>query len=147
MGKWVRHGDVVQRDACMCYRTRSSFHSDGFGQIPGFIHITAPGQGGIIGEDLQGNDVQAGLQQGVGLWNGEHVIRRFPGFLSHGLQGQAQDLCPPGLDLPDVGHGLVEEAGDGGHCNHQGARLNEGNGTMLQFSGGVGLGVDVGDFL
>ena len=70
------------------------FHRDRFGQVPGLIYITPPGQGNIIGKKLQRNHIQAGLQQRMGRRNRENMIGSFLRLLSHGFQGQAQDVRP-----------------------------------------------------
>ena len=75
------------------------------------------------------------------------MIGSFLRLLSHGFQGQAQDVRPPGLHLFDIGHGLVKQGWDGGHCHHQSAPLNEGDGPMLQLSGSISLRMDVSNFL
>lgn len=41
------------------------FHCDGFCQISGLVDVAAPEQRHIIGEDLQRNQGQAGLQHRV----------------------------------------------------------------------------------
>ena len=68
-------------------------------------------------------------------------------FLTERLRGQRQHLGPPGLDLHHVAHGLIEKRRVGPQRDDQRSRLNEGNGAVLQLTGGVCLGVDIADLL
>ena len=63
------------------------------------------------------------------------------------LRRERENACAPCLDLDDVAHGLVKQRAIGTQRNHERAGLNEGDRSVLEFSRGVGLGVDIGDLL
>ena len=63
------------------------------------------------------------------------------------LRGKRQHVGPPGAHLQHVGHGLVKQLPIGPQGHHQRAVLNQADGAVFEFPGGVGLGVDVGDLL
>ena len=67
--------------------------------------------------------------------------------LRSGGGGQRQHIGTPGLHLHHIAHGFVEQGHIGGGGDHRRALLNERNGTVLQFAGGIRLGVDIGNFL
>ena len=51
-----------------------------------------------------------------------------------------------GLDLFDIGQHLVVQRRLGGEADHGDARLDQRQRAVLHLAGGIGLGVDVGDF-
>jgi len=118
-----------------------------FREIPGLIHIAALAYGHIVGKQLQGNDRQRGQHKIGNFRNTELVVR----FLAQGLfpvpGGDTQHHRASGLDLLDIAHHFFKQAVIGADGDHQGAILDEGNGAMLQFTAGVGLGMDIGDLL
>ena len=60
---------------------------------------------------------------------------------------QAHEVGSPALALHHVADGFLVQGALGQHTDDQGPRLDEADGAMLQFAGGVGLGMNVGDFL
>lgn len=58
-----------------------------------------------------------------------------------------EDLGPARLDLLDIGHRLVKQFLVARERNDETARIDERDGAVLELSGGVRLGVDVGDLL
>ena len=83
----------------------------------------------------------------MSLRNGDDAVGSLPHFLPVGPGGQSQYVATPGLHLHNIAHGLLKELGIGAQCHHQSALLNEADGTVLELTGGVGLGVDIGDLL
>ena len=83
----------------------------------------------------------------MGLRHGDNRVGGLLHPLPEPFRGDGQHRGPPGLHLHHVAHGLVKEGGIGPQGHHQRPRLDEGDGPVLQLSGGVGLRVDVADFL
>ena len=63
------------------------------------------------------------------------------------IGGESHQIGAAALALHHVADGFFIQFRLGGHSDHQGAVLNEGNGSVFQFSGGVCLGMNVADFL
>ena len=123
-----------------------SLHRNRFGQVAGLIHIQMFADGSIIGNQLQGH---------CNGKHGEAVFQvRYPKFyISHSILhhrlflGQKDDISTPGLYLPDIGNGLGKYMvlSCNGYDRH--IVINQGNGSVLQFTGSIRLCVDIGDFL
>ena len=75
------------------------------------------------------------------------MVHRLGHVRRPGVHGEAQHVGPPALHLHHVAHGLVKELDIAGQGHHQGARLDEGDGAVLELAGRVGLRVDVRDLL
>ena len=61
--------------------------------------------------------------------------------------GQSHEVGTSGFAFQKIAQGFLIEFLLGQYAHHQGARFNQADGAVLQLSGGVGLGVDVADFL
>ena len=57
------------------------------------------------------------------------------------------DVSAPGLYRPDIGNGLGKYMVLSCYCYDRHIVINQGNGSVLQFTGGICLRVDIGDFL
>ena len=123
------------------------FYRHRFRQIPGLVDVTALHTGHIVGEQLQGQDAQAGQHEVGDVRHAELVVRLLLEGLLLLLHGDTQHHGAPGLHLPHVAHHLVEQLLVGGDGDDQRPVLQQGDGAVLQFAGSVGLRVDVADFL
>ena len=76
----------------------------------------------------------------------EHVLGK-RGQVS--VAAGAEQHQPPlaGLDLLDIGHGLGVDAVPRHQPHHRHVAVDEGDRPVLEFAGGIALGVDVGDLL
>ena len=96
---------------------------------------------------MQWDHAHAGLEEHLGLGHKDGAVHGLVDGVLEAPDGDAQHVGAAGGDLLDVGHGLVKESGIGGRGHHQRAVFNEGDGAVLELTGGVGLGVDVSDLL
>ncbi len=53
---------------------RTLFHRDAFGEVSGFVDVAASGDGGVVGEELEGDDGEEGLEGFDGFGDGEDVV-------------------------------------------------------------------------
>ena len=123
------------------------FYRHRFRQIPGLVDVTALHTGHIVGEQLQGQDAQAGQHEVGDVRHAELVVRLLLQGLFLAPHSDAQHHRAPGFYLPDIAHHLVEELLVGGDGDDQRPVLQQGDGAMLQLPGGVGLRVDIADLL
>ena len=70
-------------------------HGDGFCQISGLIYVTAACKRHIVRENLQRNDIQAGLQKRMRFRHQQVAIHRFMDLAFQILRRQAEDICAP----------------------------------------------------
>ena len=96
---------------------------------------------------MQGNHAQGGQQQLIRLRNCNQAIGHLGHLPGTVLRGEGQYVRPPALHLHHVAHGLFKQPPIGAQSHHQCAVLDEGDGSVLEFPGGIGLGVDIGDLL
>ncbi len=59
--------------------------------------------------------------------------------------GDQNDKSSSGFDLADIGHGFGEDMLLGGDGDDRNAGGDKGDGSVFQFSGGIGLCMDIGD--
>ena len=83
----------------------------------------------------------------MGLRDGDNAVGGLSHLLSMLPGGQCQHIAAPGLYLHDIAHGLLKELGIGPQGHHQSTFLDQTDGAVLEFAGGIGLGVDIGDLL
>ncbi len=123
-----------------------SLHRHTLGQVAGLVHIGAAGGGGVVGQQLQGYDVEDGGERAVVFGQADEV-HAFAGFdLAVGV-GEDVELAAAGAHFLQVALEFVEQRvarGDGDHGHGFGHQRQR---AVLEFARGVGLGVDVGDFL
>ena len=100
----------------------------------------------MIGEKLQGKDLRNGGEERVGHGDEEHVVR-LGEHTAVALVHHGEDLGPARLDFLDVGHRLVEQFLVARERNDETAWIDERDGAVLELSGGIRLGVDIGDLL
>ena len=100
----------------------------------------------MIGEKLKGQDLRNGGEERVGHGDEKHVVR-LGEHTAVALVHHGEDLGPARLDFLDVGHRLVEQLLVARERNDETARIDERDGAVLELSGGIRLGVDVGDLL
>src|SRR5579883_2269134 len=129
------------------------FHRDRLGEVPGLVDVAATAHRDVIGQQLQGHDLENGGQFLRGRGNVDDVISGIPDF-GVAFGSERDDLAGARLDLLEVGHGLfVADDGQGivgvagGDDDDGQVLVDEGIGAVLHFAGGVALGVNVGDFL
>src|SRR5262245_5615525 len=108
---------------------------DALGEVSGLVDVVAADDGGVVGDELQGDDGEHG---GEGLGDVGDVEDVFGDFFDVGiaLGGDGDDVAAAGADLGDVVEDLVVLAAlvgdeDGGH-----AVVDEGDGAVLHFGGG-----------
>ena len=120
------------------------FHRNGFCQVSRLIHITATSHCHIVSKQLQRNDRQGIGKVRIRLGNVYHIIRcLLDGFVA--LDGNRHDKSASCLYLYHITDGLLEQSRLGCQSHYQGAIFDQGNGAMLQFSGCISLGMNIGD--
>ena len=67
--------------------------------------------------------------------------------LGPGLGGQGQHPRAAGLYLHHIADRLIQQRQIGSHSNHRRSLADQGDGAVLQLTGGIGLRVDVADLL
>ena len=130
-----------------------SLYRDGFGEVAGLVDVAAAADGDVVGEKLQGDDLQDGEEQLRGGGDVDGVFDEL-GDLAVALDGDGDDAARARGDLLNVAEGLLvlEDGGGvgrvlGGDDDDGEGLVDEGVGAVLHLSGGVALGVDVGDLL
>ncbi len=119
---------------------------DGFGEVAGFVNVATAGDGDVVGEELQGHDGEDGVDGFEGFGDVKDVVGDF-GDLVVAFGGDGDDGAFAGADHGEVGHGFVVHGVLGYEEDGGGFGIDEGDGAVFHFGGGVALGVDVGDFL
>ena len=100
----------------------------------------------MIGEKLKGQDLRNGGEERIGHGDEKHVVR-LGEHTAVALVHHGEDLGPARLDFFDIRHRLVEQLLVARERNDETARIDERDGAVLELSGGIRLGVDVGDLL
>ena len=107
----------------------------------------------MVGEELQGDDLQDGEEQLRGGGDVDGVFYQLSDGLV-ALDGDGDDAAGAGGDLLNVAEGLLvlEDGGGvgrvlGGDDDDGKGLVDEGVGAVLHLSGGVAFGVDVADLL
>ena len=133
--------------------SRYLFHGDGFGEVSGLVYVAATADGDVVGEELQGDDLEDRQEQ---LWGGGDVDGVFDelGDVAVALDGDGDDAAGARGDLLNVAEGLLVLEDGGGVGGVLGGDADDGEGlvdqrvgAVLHLTGGVALGVDVADLL
>src|SRR5437667_6297367 len=123
----------------------SLLHRHRLRQIPWLVHMDPSGNCRVIGEQLQRN---TGKQRAEDLQGGgdveDIVCVLLDGLVPFG--GTDDDVRGAGACLLDVADNLLVDMGGRGYPYEGRVRVEQGNGAVLEFTGGKALGVDVGDF-
>ena len=127
---------------CCC----ALFHGDGLGEVARHVDVAAPHDGDVVGDELQGDDVEDGGEVLEGFGQLDDVLRQADDLGVAGVD-EGDDVALARLYLLDVGDDFVVVVVLGGDGEHGHVFVDEGDGAVLHFGGGVALGVDVGDFL
>ena len=122
------------------------FHGNGFRQVARLIHIRALDQGDVVGEQLQRYRVDDG---------GYHLFHVVQAHHPHGLValeagvriGEHVEDTATGTDFFHVGFELLQQVVV--RCHHYDGHLgiDQRQRAVLELTGGIGLGMDVGDLL
>ncbi len=133
----------------MCLRSHSglasgSLHGDAFCEVSGLVDVGAFEVGDVVGDELDGDDGEEGLDEVGGVGEGDHDVGEvLEAVVAVGADGD--DAAAPGFDLLDVGEGLFVDGVLGAEDHHGELAVDEGDGAVLHLAGGVALGVDVAD--
>ncbi len=121
-----------------------SLDGDAFGEVAGLIDITSEGYGGVVAEELEGDDVEDGLEHVYGLGDVDDVVGvvmdLFIAFCGDGDDGSAA-----GFDLLHGADVLFVEAVLGADADGGGLGIYEGDDAVFELAGGEACGVDVAD--
>ena len=123
-----------------------SLDGDALGEVAGLVDVAALEPGHVVGQKLQGDDGEQGLDDLGDIGNGqENVGKGSESLVALGADGDHRAIA--GADLFDVGEGLgVQRAArsdeDGGS-----GRVDQRNRAMLHLGCGIALSVDVADLL
>src|SRR5690606_25066101 len=115
---------------------------DRLGQVAGLVDVAAEGQRRVVGEELQRDAHEDGVQLVLVLRHHDRVV----GLLLL-LVGHREDLAAAGLDLLHGGAVLLQQVVVRHDRDRGQRRLDQGERAVLELGGGVGLGVDVRDLL
>ena len=121
------------------------FHRHRFGKVARLVHVRAFQQGDVVGKKLQRDDAGDGGSELVELAEADDLRTReaFEGDTVVGEEDEAAATCLYDFKVADdfFGELVVFDEGDDGHVFvHQRQR------AVFEFAGGVGFGVDVGEF-
>ena len=100
----------------------------------------------MIGQQLQGHDMQQGRQRAVVLRQMQHVNAIRFLHLAVGI-GKDVQFAAARAHFLKIGLELLDQCVVGSHGDHRHLPVDEGQGSVLQLAGRIGLGVDVGDLL
>lgn len=122
------------------------FDGDGLGEVAGLVDIGAPFEGDIIGQKLAGHGIDDAGQFIADVGEPKDVGSDFVHF-GGAFRGESEDGASSGLDFHEVAEHLFKGAFVAAHADDSEVGVDEGDGAMLHFAGGVALGVDVADLL
>ena len=121
------------------------FDGDGFGEVAGLVDVAVFVDGDVVGEELEGDGGEDGGEGFGDAGDGDDVVGDgVDGGVAFGDDGD--DFALAGFDFLDVGDGFFVDAVGGGDGDDGHFGVDEGDGTVFHFGGGVAFGVDVGDF-
>lgn len=100
----------------------------------------------MVAEELHGDAHEDGLDDFMAFGNADDFVHEILGEFAV-LGGDADDFSFACLDFLYVGEALFEDFAGGGEEDAGAVFADEGDGAVFHFSGGVALGVDVGNFL
>lgn len=127
-------------------KTAQSLDGDGFGEISGLIEVITEHVGDVIGEELEVEDGEEGLDEFVAIGDEEGVFAG-AGECVVAVSKDSDDASAARFDFLEVREcffvgGILWRDDDDGE-----SVVDEGNGTVFHFAGGVGFGVNVRNFL
>src|SRR5262245_35339879 len=106
------------------------FDRDALGEVPGLVHVAAPAQGDVVGEELERDGRQDGGEQVGGFWNGDDVAGDLA-QITVPLLGDSDDASLPGFHLFDVSHHLFINLVAENQGDHGKVLVDESDGTVL----------------
>ena len=122
------------------------FHGHALGQVARLVNVAAAAVGDLVGEQLGRDGVENGVEILMDLGQKKHVLgKRVQVAVALGAEQHQPPLA--GLDLLHVGHGFQVDAVPRYQAHHRHVPVDEGDRAVLEFAGGIALGVDVGDLL
>lgn len=123
-----------------------SVDGDAFGEIARFIDVAAEGEGGVVGEELEGDGVEDGLEEIEGGGDADDGVGEGIDFRV-GIGGDGDDWAAACFDFVDGADVFGEEGVVGAETDGRRMGVDEGDDPVFEFGGGEACGVDVGDFL
>ena len=123
-----------------------SFNGHGLRQVTGLVHVGALHIGHMIGQKLKGHGGHEGLEELGHLGHVEDVFGQASQFMVT-FGGYADDLTLAGHDFLHIAGGLVVVTALGTDDHHRHILIDERDGSMLHFTRGIALGVNVADLL
>ncbi len=121
------------------------FYGHGFCEISRLIHIISSLDRGVVSEELHRDDGEDRCDKGIDSRDTDGLGRVLRDFCIID-EADAEDFGAAGADFLNIAVHLRADIILGRHGDDRGFRRNEGEGAMLQFTGSVGLRMDVGDF-
>ena len=121
------------------------FYGHGFCEISRLIHIIPSLDRGVVSEELHRDDGEDRCDEGIDSRDTDGLGRVLCDLCVI-EEADAEDFGAAGADFLDI---AVHFCADIVLCRYgddRGLRRDEGEGAMLQFTGRVGLRMDVGDF-
>jgi len=123
-----------------------SLHRYALGEVAGTVHVLALADGDVVGQKLQGNAGDKGLEALHCVGQGDDVVGKLLNLrVTLGYQG-----CYPSAScayLLYITDDLLIEAVTCGDDEDGHLAVNKGDGAVLHLGGGVAFGMDIADFL
>src|SRR5262245_47388611 len=122
------------------------FHSHRLGEIARLIDICTHECGGMVGEELHGYSIDQGWDRGVRLGHGDVRLELAAGASRGGI-GYQDDLAAARRHFLHVGDGFFEQIVFGGDDDDGHVFVDQGDRPVLELTGGIALGVNIGNLL
>ena len=121
------------------------FHSHGFCEISRLIHIISSLDRGVVSEELHRDDGEDRCDEGIDSRDTDGLGRVLRDLRVID-EADAEDFGAAGANFLNIAVHLCTDVVLCRYGDDRGFRRDEGEGAMLQFTGRVGLRMDVGDF-
>ena len=121
-------------------------HGHGLGQVARLIDVGTLQHRRVIGKQLQRHGEDDRCDELIGRRHAQH-LHPWGGLHARVLIGEHQQLATAGTHLLEVRFQFLEQVVVRRHRDHRHAGVDQGEGTVLELAGRVGLGMDIGDLL
>ncbi len=123
------------------------FYGDALGKITRFIYITAKSAGDMVAEKLERDTAKNGGNPFCAFRDDDDVIADGAKLLFSTWGGDGDDRATAGADFFDGGDVFHEDGVVRSNEDGRDVFIDEGDDSVLELSGGVAAGEDVGNFL
>lgn len=121
-------------------------HGHAFCQVPGLVDFAAAQAGDVVGEKLKRDDGGDGGDERVAARDGDEVVHALGGLVV-AFGDDTEDAGTASAAFFDVAESFVLTSDIHGEGDDGCAFFKQGDGAVLELSGVVTLGMDVGNLL